>query len=188
MSIGTIIRSADFTYDKGSRKVKGIIPLFSPMETAHGTYEYFSRSAFDGADLSDVDLTLNHDDTLATTASGLKVTLEDDGLHFEADMNKTRAADDAINMLERGEIRGASFKIPTAHMKAKGNKHYEVLKIDKLQDVSLVNRPAYVDATKVELMRSEGISIPSDWLSVEEEVAESKRGRIKIPYSFFTNK
>lgn len=126
-----------------------------------GFYEVIRKEALSNADLSDVVLCRNHDNskTVARTSNGtLKLTVDDVGLQFIADVIDTTDGLDMMKEIESGLIGGMSFHarydIDGCRMSEKDGKEFvEVVGYSKFMDVSPVTFPAY-DDTEVALMRS----------------------------------
>ena len=99
----------------------------------------------------DVYLAVNHDPSLILARTGartLKLSVDDEGLHYEATPAATTIGKDAIANAEAGNFGGSSF----AFQVAKNGERWimdgkteirEISKIEKLIDVSAVVTPAY---------------------------------------------
>ena len=120
-----------------------------------GAYtEIVKRGALDEADLKDVRLLVGHDASripLARTPATMRLSVDDQGLTFEAVLPDTEAGREAFEAVQRGDIRGLSyaFTIP------EGGDSYDVdtntrtiSKIKKIYECSLTAYPAY-EATHV---------------------------------------
>jgi HK97 family phage prohead protease len=121
-------------------------------------YEYINPKAFDSA-LQREDLnclaTLNHErkQMLARTKSGtLTLNVDEKGLQYRFEIPKTQLGNDVKEMLYRGDIDSSSFIYTVRNENLKWSKDLdgtlvrEVMKIEKLIDVSLVIDPAFQGA------------------------------------------
>lgn len=115
-----------------------------------GSYtEIVKRGALDGADISDVRLLVGHDASripLARTPKTMTLSVDADGLTFEASLPETEAGLEAYKSVERGDIRGLSFAftVPT------GGDEYDpktntrtITRISKIYECTLTAFPAY---------------------------------------------
>ena len=117
-------------------------------------YEIVKRGALDLADLGDVRLLVGHDTTrvpLARTPKTMSLTLDDEGLLFEASLPDTVAGKEAFTAVERGDLRGMSY----AFTVPEGGDSYDpitntrtITRISKVYECSLTAFPAY-EATYV---------------------------------------
>lgn len=96
--------------------IEGHAAVFNQRTNIDGSfYEVIERGAFDGCDLSDVALLVNHDNgqiPLARTTSGtLTVTVDDIGLAIRAnlDTENNSAAQALYSAVSRGDLKGMSF-------------------------------------------------------------------------------
>ena len=115
--------------------------------------ERFEAGAF--ADLSDVRLDVQHDRRrlLTRTGSGLELFDDNKALRFTATLPPTREADDALALVKRNILRGASVEFIARQERRDGNTR--VVTAADLVAVSLVDDPAYKEST-VEVRRSRG--------------------------------
>lgn len=117
-----------------------------------GFKERIEKGAFDGADMSDVVAVLNHDFNILyarTSSKTLVLTVDDTGLLAEFDAPNTSHGDDLLELIERGDIRQASFQfIIDKDRWVNDPDQGEVRIIEKFRkiiDVSPVVFPAYGD-------------------------------------------
>jgi HK97 family phage prohead protease len=123
----------------------------------YGYYvEIIKRGALDEAKMDRVVARTNHDDgvLLGTTwAETLRLTDSPSALRYEVDVPDTTAGRDTAVYMERGDIAGSSFAFTVAEdnwidrSEDKMLPIREIVKIDRLFDVSPVINPAYPDAT-----------------------------------------
>lgn len=141
--------------------VQGYAVRFDSMSEDLGFREIIARGALDKADFSDVILTFNHDidKVLArnnkTEGEGsLKLTVDSEGLFFEAVPTDTSYSRDLIENIRAGVIDKCSFRfrVDWGDSEAQtwdwddGKRGYDlrtIHKISKITDVSLVTFPAY---------------------------------------------
>ena len=115
-----------------------------------GSYiEIIERGALDNADLHDVRLLVGHDTSkipLARTPKTMKLSIDEDGLTFEATLPNTEAGREAYEAVERGDLRGLSyaFTVPEGGdtYDAKTNTR-TIKRIAKVYECSLTAFPAY---------------------------------------------
>ena len=118
-------------------------------------YEVIDRGAFDGCDMSDVALFVNHDSRnlpLAHTKSGtLELNIDDIGLSIRArlDVENNSDAKALYSAVARGDIRGMSCAIVVdaeewQDLESKSSMPLRrIKKFKAIYDVSVVNYPAY---------------------------------------------
>lgn len=132
-------------------------------ENMRGFYESVDRSAFDGADMSDVCCKYNHNDSMTILArtrnKSLTLTVDDKGLHTRIELQgNVQAHRDAYNMVQSGLLDKMSFAFSLPYDAdwnclgqrvevINGVKHRTITKIDRLYDVSIVDVPAYDDTS-----------------------------------------
>ena len=139
-------------------EIKGYAAVFNSPET-YGYTELIAPTAFDEADLSDVVLRYNHEDTfmvLARTRNKfLKLNVDDKGLYMDAVLqDDIQSHKDIFNAIKSGLIDKQSF----AFVVDEDNYDYDtdtrtITKIGKVYDVSVVDQPFY-NATDVSVARS----------------------------------
>lgn len=108
--------------------------------------EIIDRHALDGADLSDVILRYNHGGRcLARTRNQtLQLIIDDHGLRIEADMTKSEEARSFYEDVKSGLIDKMSFQFEIQDSEwDQATRTSRVKEISRLQDVSLVDFPAY---------------------------------------------
>lgn len=117
--------------------------------------EVIKRGALDKADVSDVILNFNHDDSvlLARTTNGT-LHLEDttEGLYIRADVSKSPRGKEIYDMVQSGLLQKMSFSFTIDDERFdRKSRTREVRSIKKLYDVSVVTFPAYDDTSIVAL-------------------------------------
>lgn len=124
------------------------------INSPSGPYtEIIRRGALDSVDLSDVSLLYNHDPNkvpLARTPKTMQLQVNAAGLDMVAGLPDTPEARSVHTAVSRGDLSGMSFafKVPT------GGDHWdketrtrEILKIEKVYEISITPFPAYPQAS-----------------------------------------
>lgn len=145
-------RSFDFEMeDNVEMRVAGKPVIFN-SETV--IYEYdgvqykekIDAKAFDGADISDVVLNIDHEGKpAAKTKNGtLKLEVRSDGLYMEADLSKNETGRELFEDIQNGFYDKMSFAFSVAEDEYdKATRTRTITKIKKCYDVSAVTFPAY---------------------------------------------
>lgn len=112
--------------------------------------EVIDRGALDEADMSDVCMKYNHEDTfliLARTRNkSLELVNDDHGLKIRAKLIDTTSNQDVYKSIKAGLLDKMSFSFTVKEQKWDYEKDLRTItKIDKLYDVSVVDFPAYDD-------------------------------------------
>lgn len=139
--------------EDGKMIVEGYAVVFDTPATHGGFTEIIDRNAFVGADMSDVPLRYNHNNSwliLARTRNGsLQLTVDDKGLFMRGELIDTSANRDVYMSVQARLLDKMSFAFTTE----KEEWNYDtdtrrVLKVEKLYDVSVVDTPFY-DTTSI---------------------------------------
>lgn len=114
--------------------------------------EVISRSALDGADLSDVPFKYNHSDNVMVMArtrnKTLQLTIDEKGLLIRASLANTTAGRDLYELIKRGDIDKMSFAFTVNGEAYDQETHTRTItKIKRLYDVAAVDLPAYDDTS-----------------------------------------
>ena len=143
--------------DDGKMEIKGYAAVFNSPETYEYT-EVIAPTAFDEADMSDVVLRYNHNDTFMVLArtrnNSLKLNVDSTGLYMDAQLQDDITDHRNIfNAIKSGLIDKQSF----AFVVAEDDYDYDtdtrtITKIGKVFDVSVVDQPFY-NATDVSVAR-----------------------------------
>jgi HK97 family phage prohead protease len=112
--------------------------------------EVIRRGALDSADMSDCRLLFNHDLNrvpLARTPRTMQLTIGPAGLEMAAQLPDTPEARSVHTAVVRGDLSGMSFafKVPPGGDRWSGRTR-EILKIEKVYEISVVPFPAYPEA------------------------------------------
>jgi len=136
--------------------LEGYAALYDEETVVGGQRERIERGAFEGRLEDDVRLLLNHDQTVPfarTTNGTLKLTADERGLYYKADVIDTQAGRDLYAMVKRGDISQSSFAF-TIEKRRYDDGVMVIEKVGTLYDVSPCAFPAYsqtsVTARKVE--------------------------------------
>ena len=167
--------------DDGTGHITGVPIVFEQATDIGGWFEEtIARGAISEDVLRDVAFFYNHDlntKPLARTRTGkLKLTIENDGVHMDAEVNRERSdSNDLYLAIQDGDIDGMSFMfrveseewtdLETDYPKRR------ITKIGYVQEVSAVNYPAY-EGTSINA-RADG-SLDSDKKALDEARAKYK--------------
>lgn len=145
--------------EDGKMEIKGYAAVFNSPETYDYT-EVIDSRAFDNADMSDVVLRYNHNDTFMVLArtrnKSLNLSVDEKGLYMDAKLQDDITEHKNIfNAIKSGLIDKQSF----AFTIDEDNYDYDtdtrtITKIGKVYDVSVVDQPFY-NATDVSIARKE---------------------------------
>ena len=161
-------------------EIKGYAAVFNSPETYSYT-EVIAPTAFDDADMSDVVLRYNHEDTFMVLArtrnDSLKLNVDDKGLFIDAtlqdDITQHR---DIFNAIKSGLIDKQSF----AFVVNEDEYDYDtdtrtITKIGKVFDVSVVDQPFY-NGTDVSVARNQN----DEFLTKREELRKEHEAKIEL--------
>lgn len=164
--------------EDGQMKIRGYASVFNSPETYSYT-EVIAPTAFDNADMSDVVLRYNHNDSFMVLArtrnKSLELNVDDKGLFMNAtlqdDITEHR---NIFNAIKSGLIDKQSF----AFSVEEDEYDYEtdtrtITRIGKVFDVSVVDQPFY-NATDVQVARNKSDDFLERRNHIREEI-ETKR-------------
>lgn len=128
--------------------VEGYAAVFDTVTNLGYMKEVIDRNAFDNADMSDIVMKYNHEDSvlpMARTRGGsLQFNVDDHGLKIRAKLPETTVNKDIFTLIKDGVLSKMSFAFTVA------NEEYDyetdtrkILAFDKIFDVSVVDVPAY---------------------------------------------
>lgn len=154
----------------------------------HGFREIIDPNALEGANMKDVPLKYNHQDNFLVLArtrnKSLELEIDEVGLKIRAELLDTQSNQDIYKMVKSGLLDKMSFAFTVKHQtwNRDGNVPLRnILKIERLYDVSIVDVPAYegtsVYARSLELLDSETRALENEKL---ERCKQIIRKRIKI--------
>lgn len=128
--------------------VEGYAAVFDTVTNLGWMNEVIDRHAFDNADMSDIVMKYNHEDSvlpMARTRGGtLQFDVDDHGLKIRAKLPDTSVNKDIYTLIREGVLSKMSFAFTV-----KSEEYdYEtdtrkILEFDKIFDVSVVDVPAY---------------------------------------------
>lgn len=162
-------RGGELQIEVSDRLVSGYAVIFETWSNDLGFYEKILKGAITEETIkrSDVICKLNHDDqkVLARSKYGegsLILEVDEKGLKYTFEAPKTQYGDELLEYLRRGDITGSSFAFTIEEDEFSYQWPFdkdadpvlcrEVIKVDKLFDVSPVFTPAY-EATSVQNKR-----------------------------------
>lgn len=162
-------RGGELQIEVSDRLVSGYAVIFDTWSNDLGFYEKILKGAIteDTIKRSDVICKLNHDDqkVLARSKYGegsLILEVDEKGLKYTFEAPRTQYGDELLEYLRRGDITGSSFAFTIEKDEFSYQWPFdkdadpvlcrEVIKVDKLFDVSPVFTPAY-EATSVQNKR-----------------------------------
>ncbi len=135
---------------EGERRISGYAATFNDVTDLGYFREQIATGAFDGRTDDDVRLLINHTGVpLARTINGtLRLSVDDDGLRYEAELADTQEGRDLYTLIQRGDISQSSFAFSIEDEKWDNKANLRtVLKVGRLYDVSPVTYPAYATTT-----------------------------------------
>ena len=145
--------------EEGKMEIKGYAAVFNSPET-YGYTEVIADTAFNEADMSDVVLRYNHNDSFMVLArtrnKSLELNVDDKGLFIDATLQEDITDHKNIfNAIKSGLIDKQSF----AFVVDEDSYDYDtdtrtITKIGKVFDVSVVDQPFY-NATDVSVARNQ---------------------------------
>ena len=146
--------------EDGKMQINGYAAVFNSPET-YGYTEVIAPTAFDGADMSDVVLRYNHNDSFMVLArtrnKSLELNIDATGLFMNAtlqdDITEHR---NIFNAIKSGLIDKQSFAFSVEEDEYDYDTDIRTItKIGKVYDVSVVDQPFY-NATDVQVARTKG--------------------------------
>lgn len=165
--------------EDGKMEIKGYAAVYNSPET-YGYTEVIGRGAFDSADMSDVVLRYNHNDTFMVLArtrnKSLDLSVDEKGLYMDAKLQDDITEHKNIyNAIKSGLIDKQSF----AFVVEEDEYDYDtdtrtITKIGKVYDVSVVDQPFY-NATDVSIARSEN----DEFLEKREQLRKEHEEKLK---------
>jgi HK97 family phage prohead protease/HK97 family phage major capsid protein len=156
----------------GKQKLSGHAAVYDSPSRGLPFVETIAPGAFDralSAPGADVLLLVGHDHNaiLARQSAGtLRLTSDAVGLRFDAELPNTTLANDWLELIRTGNVRGCSFAFASTRDEwslREGVSHCRILEISQLPEISLVGEPAYlgtdVAARSVNGSRSRGVGV-----------------------------
>ena len=175
------VQDLELRMDGDKQTVVGYGAVFNSMSNDLGGFrEFISPNAFEGRLDDDVRFLVNHDANLIlarTTNGTLRLSVDEKGLRYEADMPNTSTARDLMELLKNGTISQSSFAFTVEEDSWEVKDGMNIRTIDKvsqLYDVSSVVYPAYNQASSAVALRS-----LEEWKSKEENT-EAKKDNVDL--------
>jgi len=165
------VQDLELRMDGDKQTVVGYGAVFNSMSNDLGGFrEFIAPNAFEGRLKDDVRFLINHEGMpLARTTNGtLRLSVDEKGLRYEADMPNTSTARDLMELLKNGTISQSSFAFTVEEDSWEVKDGMNIRTIDKvsqLYDVSSVTYPAYNSASSAVALRS-----LEEWKSKEENI------------------
>ena len=155
------IQDLELRMDGDKPTVVGYGAVFNSESNDLGGFrEYIAPGAFDGRLEDDVRFLVNHDANLIlarTTNGTLRLSVDEKGLRYEADLPNTSTARDLMELLKNGTINQSSFAftVEDDSWELKDGMNIRTInKVSQLFDVSSVVFPAYSKASSSVALRS----------------------------------
>lgn len=181
------VQDLELRMDGDNPTVVGYGAVFNSMSNDLGGFrEYIAPKAFEGRLEDDVRFLVNHDANLVlarTTNNTLRLSVDEKGLRYEADMPNTSTARDLMELLKNGTISQSSFAftVEDDSWEIKDGMNIRTInKVSRLYDVSSVTYPAYNAASSSVALRSmEEWQEKEEAKKLEENLAKEKEEGIK---------
>jgi HK97 family phage prohead protease len=190
------VQDLELRMDDDKPTVVGYGAVFNSMSNDLGGFrEFISPDAFEGRLEDDVRFLINHDGMpLARTTNGtLRLSVDEKGLKYEADMPNTSTARDLMELLKNGTINQSSFAFTVEEDSWEVKDGMNIRTIDKvsqLYDISSVTFPAYSSASSSVALRSleEWKSKEKNTEGIKEEEDLKKRSLNEMRLKILKNK
>lgn len=200
-TIGSVeLRKMDGDTEHKKRTVRGYAAKFDVRSENLGGknwqfYETIQRGAFDDVMGDDVRALFNHDANLILARSKggkgtLRMGVDDIGLWYEFDAPATRAGDDLLVSLERGDVDQSSFAFTVDRDGQVWTERTEgevtvaertIKKVKRLYDVSPVTYPAYADTSVAVRSLEEAKAGDAEAQSAAAKQAETEQREASAP-------
>lgn len=172
-------RGGELQIEVSDRLVSGYAVVFGTWSNDLGFYEMILKGAITDETIkrSDVICKLNHDDqkVLARSKYGegsLILEVDDKGLKYTFEAPRTQYGDELLEYLRRGDITGSSFAFTIEEDEFSYQWPFdkdadpvlcrEVIKVDKIFDVSPVFSPAYEKTSVANKRKLEEVELKSN--------------------------
>lgn len=134
--------------ENNERIVEGYAVVFDDVTDIGYYKEVIDKNAFEGADMSDIVMKYNHEDSvlpMARTRGGsLTFEVDDHGLKIRANLPDTSVNRDIYTLIQAGILSKMSFAFTVAEEEVDYDTDTRrILRFDKIFDVSVVDFPAY---------------------------------------------
>ena len=154
--IRDLFANVELRAESDARVISGYAVVFDePSQDLGGFIEYIDKGSFKDVNLDEVLLVYGHDINapLARADSGtLEVKVDNKGLFFRAELPNTTLANDVLENIRFGNIRGMSFAFTTKADTWSWSKDDKpdvrhVTAIDEIFEITITALPAYQDTS-----------------------------------------
>lgn len=174
-------------FENDKMKVSGHAAVFDSPTTLYEIdgieyKEVVARGAFDSCDFSQCCLKYNHSDHVPILArirgGSLKLSVDDIGLFFEAELFDTTTSRDVYSLVKQGGLDKCSFAFTIDDEVYDSQTHTRTInKIGKLFDVSIVDIPAYDDT---DVSARDYFKLENEKVRALEKVEGDKRKLLRL--------
>ena len=179
------VQNLELREEGDSNVVVGYASVFNTLSNDLGNFkEIISKEAFEGRLNDDVRFLINHEGLpLSRTTNGtLKLTTDETGLRYEAQVANTSTGRDLLELMRNGTINQSSFAfvVDDDSWEVKDGVNIRTInKVSRLYDVSAVTYPAYEEASVAlrsmdEWKKEEETKVLKDNLKKEKEEREKE--------------
>ena len=178
------VKDLELRQEGESNKVVGYASVFNTLSNDLGNFrEIIAPGAFDGRLDDDVRLMVNHEGLpLARTTNGtMRLSTDDTGLKYEAEIANTSTGRDILELLKDGTVNQSSFAFTVEDDSwevSEGINVRTINKVSRLYDTSIVTYPAYNQAS-VALRSLEAWKKEEDEKVMKENLEKEKEEREK---------
>ena len=158
----------------------------------HGFIESIDRNALTNANLKDVPMKYNHNDSFLIIAStrnnSLQLMVDEIGLKVRAELIDTESNKDIYKMVRAGLLDKMSFAFTVSSQKIDRSGDIPkrtITGIDRLYDVSVVDLPAY-DQTSIAVSRSLAL-VDTELKAMDMEKTKTQVETLKLKINIKTN-
>lgn len=136
----------DLRAEGGGRIIEGTAVRYGDVARLPWGRERFEAGAFEALASADVILNRQHQRTvpLARTGAGLELRDSPEALRIRAELPRTRDADDVLELIAAGILRGLSVEFGALRSRIVDG--IEAVSRAKLGNIGVVDRPAYPDS------------------------------------------
>ena len=158
----------------------------------HGFIESIDRNALTNANLKDVPMKYNHNDSFLIIArtrnNSLQLMVDEIGLKVRAELIDTESNKDIYKMVKAGLLDKMSFAFTVSSQKIDRSGDIPkrtITGIDRLYDVSVVDLPAY-DQTSIAVSRSLAL-VDTELKAMDMEKTKTQVETLKLRINIKTN-
>ena len=179
------VQDLELRMDGDKMQVAGYGAVFNSQSNDLGGFvEYIAPGAFEGRLNDDVRFLVNHDGLplARTTNNTLRLSVDDKGLRYEADLANTSISRDLVELLKDGTVSQSSFAFTVeddSWESRDGVNVRTINKVSRLYDVSSVTYPAYNEAGSYALRSMEQWQEEEQKKKLDESLEIEKKEGIK---------